>query len=310
MPCRSGSFRISGQGSSAARIILHAADYGPSNLVRTEVSHTPASLTGWQDNERYYAWSNWTSTDFPLGAFDHQLMFMECEGPVYQQEMSLHVNATSVSFATSPQGGSYQTRWTGMIAAGQWHDFVLHVKWSLDPAVGFVELRYDGAIVVPKFTMRTMHAVKDAAGNDVTPLRSVMHHALFLGAFRANKPDEVVYLDDVREGTTLADVIAAPPPDAGSPDAGTPDAGGTDAGTVNDAGASTDAGPDDSGVASTPDGGQKDAGVAPGTDGGTGDRPGAASGCSCSTASGSWLALVALWIALRARRASGRHSFR
>jgi polysaccharide lyase-like protein len=276
------------QGLYAARVQLDAGDYGPSNLIRTEVGHTPASVSTFQNTERYYAWSSWLSTDFPLGAFDHQLMFWECDAPIYQQEMSLHVSGTTVTFNTSPQGGQYQTQWTGTLALGQWHDFILHVMWSLDPAVGFVELWSDGTLVVPKFFMRTMHAVKDG-GVDVTPLTSTMHHGLFLGTFRPGKPVEVVYLDDVREATSLADVL--PAPDAGPGDSGSPDGGAADAG------------------ASTPDSGGVDAGSAAVDSGGPGTGPSDARGsCGCAApSSGQLLAVGALaLLLLRRARSPGR----
>ena len=295
------------EGNWAARVELRADDFGPSNLVRTEVTHTPPANT-FENSERFYAWSAMGSTTEPLGNFDHQIMFWECTAPIYQQEMSLHVNGTSISFATSPQGGQYQTRWTGQFAFGVWHDFILHVKWSLDPTVGFAELYYDGVLVLPKVFFKTMHA------NNGTGLVSQWHHGLFLGTQRANKPVEVVFLDAQREATTLADVMAvavdAGVPDAGAVDSGVPDAGPVDAGVV-DAGELPDAGEEDAGISDagqeadaglsadagtgSPDAGQ----VAP--DGGTMSGQDITGGCSCQSG-GPTLVLLALGTMIARRR--------
>lgn len=304
------------QGAVAARVELQENDVGPSNLIRTEIGHTPPEAT-FQGSERYYAWSAMGSTDHPLGNFDHQIMFWECVAPIYQQEMSLHINGTQISFATSPQGGRYQTRWTGTFDFGVWHDFVLHVMWSLDPAEGFVELMYDGAIVVPKTFVRTMHAVQDGGGNDVTPLVSTMHHGLFLGNARAGKPVEVIYLDGAIEGETLADVLPLSP-DAGVVlDAAAVDTGaGEDAGTLPDGGGALDAGviAADSGAAPLDAGAMAlDAGGSPGVDAGVDAGPpggvgaGALHGsCGCTSTSTSTAPLIlpALLVAWAWRRRS------
>lgn len=297
------------QGLVAARVELQENDVGPSNLIRTEVGHTPPEAT-FQGSERYYAWSAMGSTDHPLGNFDHQIMFWECVAPIYQQEMSLHINGTQISFATSPQGGRYQTRWTGTFDFGVWHDFVLHVKWSLDPAEGFVELLYDGAVVVPKTFVRTMHAVQDGSGNDVTPLVSTMHHGLFLGNARAGKPVEVIYLDGAIEGETLADVLPVMPDagvvaDAAPADLGVQplDAGvEEDAGSLPDGGGALDGGviPADAGAA-PPDAGATalDAGGSPSVDAGVDAGPPGGGGagalhgsCGCTSTSTSTAPLI------------------
>jgi hypothetical protein len=47
------------------------------------------------------------------------------------------------------------------VTRGVWHDFVLHIKWSANPSVGFVELWYDGKLVLPKRYVRTMFSSSD-----------------------------------------------------------------------------------------------------------------------------------------------------
>lgn len=48
-------------------------------------------------------------------------------------------------------------KWDAPAVKGQWANFVLHVKWSANPAVGFIEMWHNGVLVVPKFYTATMH---------------------------------------------------------------------------------------------------------------------------------------------------------
>jgi hypothetical protein len=121
-------------------------------------------------------------------------------------------------------GGSSGTMpWTVPLVRGVWHDFILHVKWSSNPSVGFLELWFDGSLSLPKKYVATMFAGYT--------------NSLKMGLYRDSNvsQDGVLYLDGMTRATTLADVMPPPPP----PDAGTPVA---DAGTaVADAGSSSPA---------------------------------------------------------------------
>ena len=45
--------------------------------------------------------------------------------------------------------------WRIPLVRDVWHDFVFHVKWSKNPTVGFVELYYNGKLVLPKTMLAT-----------------------------------------------------------------------------------------------------------------------------------------------------------
>ena len=111
-------------------------------------------------------------------------------------------------------------------ARGVWHDFVLHVVWSSNPDLGFIELWYDGQ--------------KAIDGKAVQTLFPGMVNYLKQGLYRDSSISAVgvVYHDGMTVGTTLADVapqlVPTPPPPPEPPDAGTPDPG---AGAAPDAGA-------------------------------------------------------------------------
>jgi hypothetical protein len=101
------------------------------------------------------------------------------------------------------------TPWKTKLERGVWQDFLFHVKWSPDPAVGFVELWHNGQRVLSRYAHATMYP-----GDGIY---------LKLGLYRSDtvQPVGVVYHDGFVQATRLEDVL--PPPS--SPDAGTPDAG-------------------------------------------------------------------------------------
>jgi len=97
--------------------------------------------------------------------------------------------------------------WTAPLVRGVWHELVFHVKWSPDPAVGFVELWHNREQALPKRSAATMYAGTK--------------NYLKLGLYRNDTITQVgvVYHDGFMQATQLADVL--PPPPAPAPDAGT-----------------------------------------------------------------------------------------
>jgi hypothetical protein len=105
--------------------------------------------------------------------------------------------------------------WSAPLRRGVWHDFVFHVRWSDTPSVGFIELYYDGELVIPR---------RSAATNMPGQLNYLKQ-----GLYRdeAIAPDGIVYHDAMIQATSLNDVMppapVPPAPDAGTPpDAGNP----------------------------------------------------------------------------------------
>ncbi len=82
---------------------------------------------------------------------------------------------------------------------GQWNDYVLHVKWSSNPDVGFVELYHNGKLAVPK-----TKAVTQFSGQ---------RNYLKFGLYRDDSiaPEGVVYHDGFTVATKLEDVMPPPP---------------------------------------------------------------------------------------------------
>lgn len=82
---------------------------------------------------------------------------------------------------------------------GVWHDFTWHVKWSSDPNQGFVELYYNGDLVVPLTNCATMYP-----GMQVYLKQGLYRNANIV-------PDGIVFHDAMIKGDWLDDVMPPPP---------------------------------------------------------------------------------------------------
>jgi hypothetical protein len=203
-----------------------------------------------------------------------------------------------------------KTVWTyGPVTRGDWHDFVLHIKWSAKPGVGFVELWYDGKLVLPKRAARTMFSSSDT-------------NYMKMGLYRdeAIRPKGVLFHDGLVQATTLEDVLApVAAPDTGSADpqepgpvAETPPAGETPV----DPGAPLEPGPSIPDEASGEDATAQapspapDLGLTPDLTGAEQDALAPKAGCSAgasSTAPWAWLlGAFALLPLARLRRGASR----
>jgi len=86
----------------------------------------------------------------------------------------------------------------GPIQHDRWYDFVVHVKWSADPANGFIEAWLNGQRVVPLTAGATM-----APGSDVY---------LKQGWYRTDSPQtSVVFHDSMRRGSSYRAVDPSAP---------------------------------------------------------------------------------------------------
>jgi uncharacterized protein (TIGR03382 family) len=253
------------EGRYAGKVELRATDIGSSNMRRAELAFLPPAQ-GFEGTDRYYGFSIFPSADQPLQKGSHWITYFEASklsAPV----MAFDADGTRLSFwvfAPAPNSTKQIGQlWRQMeFTPGRWHDFVLHVKWSPDPNVGFVELWYNGEQVVPKTSVQTM--LKDAAG---VPAANYLHQGILHR--NDNKQTEVLYFDGAIAATTLEEALRPPPPvpaiDGGAaPDGdGGAGAGGGDAGGGGSSGAGGSAGA----------GGSSGAGGAGGSSGAGGAAP-------------------------------------
>ncbi|MEM6990909.1 MAG: polysaccharide lyase [Myxococcota bacterium] len=285
------------EGQYAAQISLSQGDVAVGGLTRNELEYSPDAAS-FEGSERYYSVA--LRTDDPWGNDWHSLWYWE-GNPVFAPVMTLNAIGPQLQFRTFLGGD--QELWNAPFTPGQWHEFILHVRWSPDPAVGFVELYYGGDVVVPMTSVQTMH------GEGVP---NFMH----AGILRSENIGltEILYVDGARAGATLEDVM--PGVDGGTDD-GTDDGIDDTGDAADDTGddgpmPGSDAGDDaadqaDDGADDQPDDGADDSTPTSGaTDGGT---SGAANddgdgGCSCTASPGRaalWL-LTPLLLGLRRRR--------
>ncbi len=96
-------------------------------------------------------------------------------------------------------GHDAKDQWTAPLARGTWHDFILRVKWSADPSVGFIELYHNGELALPK-----THGATQLPGQK---------NYLKMGLYRSKEISQkgVLYIDDVVMGTSMESVMPQPP---------------------------------------------------------------------------------------------------
>ncbi len=166
-----------------------------------------------EGDERYYSWSTLWPEDYPFY-------------PTWQIPTQWHHSGSSgappVRFVLGCSAAdcgqpmpdtmffivSGKGIWTEKITLGKWHDFILHVKWSSNPQIGFVELWFDGDLVVPKQPVATLFPGQT----------NYLKQGLYRDA--ATQPTQVVYHDGFVIGTTLEDVMPSTKLDDSNEDTG------------------------------------------------------------------------------------------
>jgi hypothetical protein len=134
---------------------------------------------------------------------------------------------TTVKFGIESQGANLGSVlvWMGDWQAGVWHQFAIHVHWSIDKTKGVVDIWIDGKQVVTGYKHQTKYDTNDMF------FQTGIHRVLM------QPYTETLYIDDFIEGDAQDDMkIAAP----GLGGGGTGD-GGTDAASSTGAGGSAGA---------------------------------------------------------------------
>lgn len=165
------------------------------NSERSEFSNGPGDCEGHKYSEGDETWTafSWYPAQLPrYESWSNLAQFKEPHGG--PPPVSVTLADGDVIFRARYNTGV--KRWNlGPIERGQWNDFVIHMKSSSDPNVGFVEVYRQGELVVPRTAARTMEPGSK-------PL------FLAVGHYRdkANTGTAVVYVDAVKVGTTKESV--------------------------------------------------------------------------------------------------------
>ncbi|WP_369945795.1 heparin lyase I family protein [Vitiosangium sp. GDMCC 1.1324] len=151
-----------------------------------------------EGTEFYYGWSTLWPSDYPMTP--NWQVFMQWHHPGSSGAPPVRfVLGCSAADCGQPLPDTLffivdnKTQWMmAPVTRGVWHDFVLHIKWSANSSVGFVELWYDGKLVVPKRNVRTLFNSSDT-------------NYLKMGLYRdeAVRPTAVLFHDGLVQAKTL-----------------------------------------------------------------------------------------------------------
>jgi hypothetical protein len=220
------------QGKSALRVEVKYGDVYPGMSDSRALMTGPTTL--WEDegNERWYRWQTLWPADY-VGSYPKwdQLSdptarsaggtvvewHHDANGAVETGSAPLYIGAddTNIWLCLVDQATSACREHINLapINKGQWHDFVVHAKWSSDPNVGFLDIWIDGQHVLP------MHM----CSNKYPGMRNYLEVGLYrngeIGDPNLTMPDGshvygtdgtpgVVYLDGFIVGKTQAAVMS------------------------------------------------------------------------------------------------------
>jgi hypothetical protein len=190
-PVREGKYALRIDGTNAA---------SKGKLDRIEFQHQPKPPGTAEGTERWFGWSVFVpkklTDDF------HSVGYFETRNS-WRQLMAFEVRGEDISYSTRVP---YARRWTGKgkFTAGRWHDFAVQVRWSRDPDKGFVEVWFDGELVVPRAKTATL------LDENVAFFQ--------IGFMRASiEVPETILIDHVVEATTREEVTPKARPDAPNP---------------------------------------------------------------------------------------------
>jgi hypothetical protein len=176
------------EGRHAARVEISERDLWSNGLDRVEVQYKPPPPTLGEGRRSCFAWRFY----LPVALSDtrHQIGYWESY-PSYKQIMSFEVRGETISFVTRMP--AERVHWTapGAATPNVWHQIAICAVWSADPAVGAVDVWFDGKQVVARGPARTLWDNPNFI--QIGILRDV-----------PSAPPEVMFLDDAFEAADFA----------------------------------------------------------------------------------------------------------
>lgn len=242
------------QGQYAAKIELHNDALWPNGLKRVELQHGPEAARTAEGATLFFAWSFYLPEALPQDP-SQQIGYWE-SGNSYQQMMAFEVTGERITFSTRKPMNVVQWDQDGIVTAGQWHRIAMRITWSKDPAMGAVDVWFDGEQVVANAAAQTLA--------DDNP------HFTQVGLLRGKVEFQdvpVIVIDDAVEGDNLDDVHPDLEPAGGSSTSDT--GGGSSGGSGEESSSGGDVTTGGGGTGGGSSGGEPEP-----TTGGSGEPPG------------------------------------
>lgn len=141
------------EGRHAARVEITERDLWPNGLNRVEVEYKPPRSTVAEGQRSCFAWRFFLPA--ALSEARHQIGYWESY-PSYKQIMSFEVRGQTIAFVTRMP--AERVHWTaaGAVTPNVWHQLAICALWSTDPAIGAVDVWFDGRQVVSRGLARTL----------------------------------------------------------------------------------------------------------------------------------------------------------
>lgn len=207
-PVRSGRYAI-----ELALVGATAPNDGICCGSRNEVEPKLRDFTEGED--LWFAFSTYLDADFPTYYADFQtiVQFKQNFDGSPPLEMTVEEGEFRIEGGYGhPDGPHLFRQAVGHADKARWIDWIMHVKFSPDPAVSFVEVWRDGQLVLPRFAPPggTMY---------VNPQDGSARSSVKTGYYRERSIDSIgrIYFDEWRIGTSVEVVRPSPKNDPSAP---------------------------------------------------------------------------------------------
>jgi hypothetical protein len=190
------------QGNYAYRMELRYGD-NPSGC-RSTLASGPTSKLGTchlikSGDEAFYGWSVFLPSDSVIKSDKWRLVLQFKGIGSGSPPVSLNLNNDAWILNNRPTTSSGNLHiWKAPARKDVWEKFMMHIKWSENPKIGFLELYYNDGLVLPQKFTSTIH-IKD--GKPVT-------NFVALGLYRDSsiKQTDILYHDGFVAGQSYEEV--------------------------------------------------------------------------------------------------------
>lgn len=131
-------------GGRAARFSAADGDVAPLTPTANPRAQLNSKLDFAEGDNDYVGWSTYLPKGFPTGV-NPWFVFFQFHGDPYAGSPRLALGVKGGRIGLERDAAyRFDRPWTAPVRTGRWMDFVMHVKWSRNPRVGFIELWLDG----------------------------------------------------------------------------------------------------------------------------------------------------------------------